>query len=170
MKIRFAALLALAGCALIAAPTAAKIMRFAQQGPGAFVYHIPDDWTFNTDMETGAETLEAPGKGGLIALAILEEKRSLEDVGAYCITSAGGAPVAPQRTLTVSGKPALYYVEPGISNGSLDLKLLIVQVDATHVGMAMELTSPRATAAQVAAADAVVDSIRVQPPDTQFGS
>ncbi|HWE47833.1 MAG TPA: hypothetical protein VG407_17570 [Caulobacteraceae bacterium] len=154
-----------------AAPAAAKIMRFQQQGETAFVYHIPDDWTANREIDSGAETLRGPGPGGgLIALAIVGDGRTLADIGASCITSAGGTPVAPQRTLTVSGKEALYYVEPGVSGGTLDMKLLVVRVDATHVGMAMELTSPHATPEQDAVADAVVDSIRVSPPDMSFGS
>ena len=163
---------AMLACVLGAvAPASAKIMRFQHQGPTALVYHIPDDWTFNTDIENGSETLEGPGKGGgLISLAVIERAGSLEDTGTFIIQQAGGSPVAPQRTMTVSTKKAVLYVEHGISGGSLDLRLLVIQADATHIAMVLELTSPRSTPAQVAAADAVLDSVRVSPPDTQFGS
>jgi hypothetical protein len=152
-------------------PASAKIMRFTQQGDTALIYHIPDDWNVDHSLETGAETLEGPGKGGgLITLAVLAGNGPLQNWADVVFKNVNAPAVPAQRSFTVSGQEALYYVEPGVAGGTLDMKFLIIRADAGHIAVCLELTSPKATAEQIAAADAVLDSIRVSPPDTSFGS
>ena len=156
--------------ALGAAPAAAKIMRFTQQGDTALVFHMPDDWTTNIDIATEAETLDSPGNHGLVSLSILADERSLDQIVAQVLDAAGAVGSGTPSALAVSGKEAHAVTGQRAGGGDLTLRLLVIRVDPHHVGVCLALVPVDATPAQRQAAEAILDTIRVSPPDTQFGS
>jgi hypothetical protein len=151
-------------------PAAAKIMRFRQQGDTALVFHMPDDWTTNIDIATEAETLVSPGNHGLVSLSILADERALDQVAAQVLDAAGGVGSGSARALAVSGKEAHAVTGQLAGGDSLNLSLLVIRVDPHHVGVCLALVPVDATPAQRQAAEAILNTIRVSPPDMSFGS
>jgi hypothetical protein len=166
---RLLAVLLLAFLALGASPAAAKIMRFVQEGETALVFHMPDDWTTNIDIATQAETLVSPGNNGLISLSILADRRPLEGVAAQVLRAATAGPSNSARALSVSTKEAYAIKAQRAGNGSLTLSLLVIRVDPDHIAVCLALVPVGSTPAQVAAAEGILDTIRVSPPDNSFG-
>jgi len=170
MKALFALAVLLAILGLDASPAVAKIMRFTQQGDTALIFHMPDDWITNIAIDTQAETLISPGNHGLVLLAVLAEDRSLDEVAAQAVNDAGGIADGPPRALAVSGKEAeAVTAQRAGHDGSLTLRLLVIRVDPHHIGLCMALVPVDATPAQRETAEAILDTIRVSPPDTSFG-
>ena len=163
------AVLLLAVLALGASPAAAKIMRFRQQGETALVFHMPDDWTANIDIATEAETLASPERRGFVSLSILADERSLDAVAAQVFTAAGGVASFSPRALAVSGKEAYAVTAQRADGGRLNLSLLVIRVDPHHIAVCLALVQVGATPAQSEAAEGILDTIRVSPPDTSFG-
>lgn len=153
-----------------ASPAAAKIMRFRQQGDTALVFHMPDDWTTNIDIATQAETLASPWNDGFVSLSILAEKRSLDAVAAQVLRDAEGVASTAPRALAVSGKEAYAVTAQKIGDGRLNLSVLVIRVDPDHVAVCLALVPVNATPAEIEAANGILDTIRVSPPDNSFGS
>jgi len=154
---------------LDAAPAAAKIMRFTQQGDSALVFHMPDDWTTNIDIATEAETLVSPGNHGLVSLSILADHRALAAVAAQVLKAADADTGDAPRALSVSTKEAYAVTAPRAGGGTLALSLLVIRVDPDHVAVCLALVPLGSTPAQTAAADGILETIRVSPPDNSFG-
>jgi hypothetical protein len=152
-----------------ASPAAAKIMRFSQQGDSALVFHMPDDWTTNIDIATEAETLVSPGNNGLVSLSILAEHRALAAVAAEVLKDASAAAPGSSRALSVSTKEAYAITAQRAGDGRLSLSLLVIRVDPDHVAVCLVLIPEGSTPAQIAAANGILDTIRVSPPDNSFG-
>jgi hypothetical protein len=169
MKALLALPVLLAILGLDASPAAAKIMRFVQEGDSALVFHMPDDWTANIAIDTQVETLVSPGNHGLVVLSILAEDRALDQITAQILKDAGGIANFSPRALAVSGKEAQAVTAQRAGGGSLNLSLLVIRVDPHHVAICLAVAPVDATPAQVKAADGILDTIRVSPPDTSFG-
>jgi hypothetical protein len=130
---------------------------------------MPDDWTTNIAIDTEAETLMSPGNHGRVSLSILADDRALDRIAAQVLKTAGGIASSSPRALAVSGKEAQAVTAQRAGNGSLNLSLLVIRVDPHHVAVCLVLVPVDATPAQVEAADGILDTIRVSPPDNSFG-
>ena len=117
-----------------------------------------------------AQTLTAPGRYGLVSLSILSNDASLAATAAQVVKEAGAAATGSPQALSVSGKEAYGVTAQGAGNGTLNLRLLVIRVDPHHVAVCLALVQASDTPQQIAITEGILDTIRVSPPDTSFGS
>jgi hypothetical protein len=159
MRILIAALLI---CS--AMPAVAGQIRYPESGNPAITAEVPDSWRRETradgylHISTIDHTLE-------VLFSIIPFTGTLDEA-AMAATKANHA-TTPGRgdAVSISGREGyLYYSLMADDSGKiLNLKMIVVQLDADNVGIFVLISPDKANALLMRASQAVLDSIRLAP-------
>ena len=163
-RLLFAVLVAV--FALVAAPAGlADTVRIPKTGAPALVIDAPTGWSVSYD-DLGNLQLLANDKSAVIQLSMISgEESSLESdvMAARILEAAKSAPYASKQPASAAGIAGMSYLSTmPINNISLSVKVMVLRIDAAHVGSLAILTQPNIKPEQSALVQATLSLVRVE--------
>jgi hypothetical protein len=143
-------------------------VRFPDSGGPAYAFEVPDDWVTTTDTEGNMEVAQRIKNVTLVLSIGADSTASLDDYAASMLKAAGADPAARKEAAMLGGhQGAIYY--SAMDNSSdpaglrINIRLTLVKPDAGSMASCAFLINASATAADIAASEAVVKGIKIIP-------
>ncbi len=149
-------------CAVSAPLAYAGDVRFPEQGNPAFTFHVPDDWSTRIDAD-GNMILTAGDHTSAFSLSLVEYEGALDDLATDALHVAKAVPPPRRDAASISGYGGYTYYSTmtNDSGAALSLKLIAVRVDGKHVATCTLITADGISQADLATAEAVLDSMKL---------
>jgi hypothetical protein len=161
-------LVVLSCCLSAAVPAAARDMRFTEEGNTALVFQMPDDWTSRIDEDKNM-ILGAGDRSAGVSRSIVSVPAtvSLDDIASEAMKVAKAQPPQKTRTTSISGHDGYSYDSTTVNDSGVhvNMKVRMVRIDADHIASATLVTVEGISQTQLASAEAVLESMKLSPPD-----
>jgi hypothetical protein len=156
------------GLAAGSVPSHAQTVRLPKTGDPAFLMDVPTGWTYSYDTSGNLQFMPSDHSAVLLLSMIADERvatTTLEAVAANIFQTAGAAPYTREEPGTVVGHTgeAFYgtLTEPQVV---LQLKVILANLDSTHIAAISTLIRPDATPQQIAALNALIGLVQLSVP------
>lgn len=160
MRFRFLALLGAA--LLVAAPAVAKFVRFPASGAPAWEVHVPEDWSVTKGKNENLMAF-SPNTKVRVVVQVLPSSGSLDDFATTAMSVGHAAAWSRKRPIAISGYKGFDYFS-SMSNAAgnhFNLEMIIVRVDAGHVGVLDLLTDVGVPKGEMAVGRQVVGAMKI---------
>ena len=155
--------LALLGAAVLAAtPAAAKFVRFPASGSPAWEVHVPEDWSVQKGKNENLMAFSADMRVRVV-VQVLPSSGSLDDFATTAMSVGHATPWSRKRPIAISGHKGFnYFSSMGNAAGNrFNLEMMIVRVDAGHVGVCDLLSDVDVPGGELAAGRKVIGAMKL---------
>jgi hypothetical protein len=162
-----AVIAALVGAAVFAAGVAqAEVERLPAAGAPAFQVDVPTGWTTNRDGDGNLYVIAGDHSAVLVLNMVTANDASSVTLDAFAATAlshANATPFSRKDATSLAGRSAVAYIStiPNQSVGTVQIRLVLARVDATHIAVESELIQPNASAAQTHAFDGLIGRLEI---------
>jgi hypothetical protein len=158
---RLSVLMAL-GLSCVAATASARSLRFPEAGDPAFYMELPDDWTTRKDPSGNLIVLSAD-HAIAFSLNVFNEQVTADDVARKALAVQKVTPIPDRQRASIWGFDGVSYHWRSVnaSNVKLEMTLIVVQIDATHVANCTKIVSEASSPETYQIADWFVHDLRI---------
>lgn len=155
---------------LVLGPTAhAEEVRLPRAGTPALTFQVPDDWTVGDERGRWiVNIVNALPASVAFSITITADARSPSAFIVQEMTSAGGSVPIHVGKIRIAGLDGELFESAGAASSRepLQMKYLVARVGGGYLLAVTQMTGPSATAADLAAAESLIGSIRVSAAET----
>lgn len=137
---RYLAAFAALGLVFFTATASARSLRYPQSGDPAFSMEVPEDWSSRTD-NSGNFIVVSGDRAIAYSMNVFVVRASADEVARNALEVRKVTPVPEKQRVSISGSEGVAYKwkASNATNAKLDITLMVVQVDATHVANCTEI-------------------------------
>jgi hypothetical protein len=150
------------GLACLAATASARSLRFPESGDPAFYMELPDGWTTRKDPSGNLIVLSAD-HAIAFSLNVFTERTTADEIARKALALQKVTPIPDRQRASIWGFDGVSYHWRSVnaSNIKLEMTLIVVQIDATHVANCTKLVSEASSPETHQIADWFVRDLRI---------
>ncbi len=158
-------LIVAAALALMAAPASAKQIRFPKDGDPAITADVLSAWNVEV-RDDGNLHISSADHNLEVLFSVVPFEGTLEEAATAAMKANHATAPGPGPAVEISGhKGRVFYSLMAGDNGHiLNMKMVAVHLDAQTVGLFTIISDQKVNALMLRAAQAVVDSVKIAPP------
>jgi len=158
-------LIAAIALALGASPALAKQIRFPETGDPAIAADVLDSWHVEL-RDDGNLHISSIDRNLEVLFSIVPFDGTLDDAAIEAMKANHATPPGRGNAVSISGHEGYVYYSlmAGDNNQILNMKMVVVHLDPHTVGLFTIISDQKINALMLGAAQAVVDSVRIAPP------
>lgn len=153
------------GLALGCVAARAATLRLPKTGDPAFTVDVPTGWNYDYDQYDNLQFSAADHSTALQLSMITDASvatTTLEAVAAEIFKSAGSQPYSRTAADSIVGHAGEAFYGVLVVNGTnLQMKVILVKMDSTHIACLSTLIRPDANEAQVASLNALIGMVQL---------